>query len=369
MQFLDLKKQYESIKDEIEVSIKRVLDDGVFIGGKEVLEFEKELKEFLGVKNAITLNSGTDALFLSLKALEIGAGDEIITTTFTFIATAEIILNLGAKPVFADIKDDTFNIDPEEIEKRITPKTKAIIPVHLFGKPAEMERILEIAKKHKLYVIEDAAQAIGAKYKGNSAGTMGDTGAFSFFPSKNLGAFGDGGLVTTNNSDLADKIMLLKNHGSSSDSKYFNLVSGINSRLDSIQAAILRVKLKHLNDWNRKRLENSRYYNFQLKEVKEIILPDAFDGDVFNQYTIKAKNRDTLKKYLESKEIATAVYYPLPLHLQPAFKELGYKQGDFPLSEKAGREVLSLPIYPEISKKDQDLIIEAIKSFYQNGKK
>ena len=370
MNFLDLGLQYKSIKGEIDEAIKRVLENTVFIGGKEVEDFEKEVAEFCGVKHAIGLNSGTDALFLSLKALGVGPGDEVITAPFTFIATAEVVSNLGAKPVFVDINPGTFNIDVQKIEKAVTPKTKAIIPVHLFGQMADMDEIMEVARKHNLYVIEDAAQAIGAEYKGRKAGTMGDFGCFSFFPSKNLGAYGDGGMIVTNDDELAEKIRLLKNHGSSPKEKYLNLISGTNSRLDALQAAILRVKLKYLLKWSKERAGKASYYNEKLKGVGGIVTPvTASDRNhIFHQYTIRIKSRGELQKYLREKEIPTMIYYPLPLHLQPAFEYLNYKVGDFPESEKAAKEVLSLPIYPELFEKDQESIAHEIKNYYKNNK-
>jgi dTDP-4-amino-4,6-dideoxygalactose transaminase len=382
IKFLDLTSQYKSIKKEIDKAIKRVLESGQFIGGKEVENFEKEIAKFCRVKYAISVNSGTDALFLSLKALGIGPGDEVITTPFTFIATAEVIANLGAKPVFVDINPKTFNIDSSKIEKAITKKTKAIIPVHLFGQMADMDEIMRIARKYKLFVIEDAAQAIGAEIKLKSqisklktvtkkskvlkAGAIGDLGCFSFFPSKNLGAYGDGGMVVTNNKKLADKIRLLRSHGSSPKEKYFNLTLGTNSRLDAIQAAILRVKLKYLKKWIKKRQEIANYYNQSLKGVGDIKVPEMLPDrtHTFHQYTIRTKYRNELKKYLEKNGIPTMIYYPLPLHLQPAFKYLGYRKGDFPESEKASKEVLSLPIYSEIRLKDKNLVIKKIREFY-----
>ncbi len=377
MKFLDLSAQYKSIKEEIDEAIKRVLENTTFIGGKEVEDFEKEIAEFCGVKHAIGLNSGTDALFLSLKALGVGSGDEVITTPFTFIATAGVITNCGAKPVFADIESSTFNISPERIEGLITPKTKAIIPVHLFGQTADMDEIMDIARKHNLYVIEDAAQAIGAEYRGKKAGlpaealakagTIGDFGCFSFFPSKNLGAYGDGGMIITNSDNLAEKIRLLKNHGSSSKEKYLNLICGTNSRLDALQAAILRVKLKYLSKWSKERAEKAAYYSERLKGVGDIVTPvtESDRNHIFHQYTIRTKSREGLQKSLKEKEIPTMIYYPLPLHLQPAFQNLGLKSGDFPESEKVSKEVLSLPIYPELSKIEQNLIIKRIKEFFK----
>lgn len=371
IKFLDLKAQYNSIKNGVNCAIKKVIDSGDFIGGPQVENFEKEFAKFCRVKHAVSVNSGTDALFLSLKVLEIGNGDEVITTPFTFIATAEAVSNCGAKPVFVDVDPLTFNIDASKIEKAITKKTKAILPVHLFGQVTDMAEIMKIAKKYNLYVIEDAAQAVGAEYKGERAGTIGDLGCFSFFPSKNLGAMGDGGIVTTNNKALNDKIKLLKNHGSSPDQKYKNLILGTNSRLDSLQASILSVKLKYLKKWTEGRKKVAKHYYEKLKEVKEIVLPvvKIAQSHIFHQYTLKLiseKARGGLKNYLLSKGIPTAVYYPLPLHLQPALRYLGYKKGDFPEAEKLANQVLSLPIYPELSAKDQNFIIEKIKEFYSN---
>jgi dTDP-4-amino-4,6-dideoxygalactose transaminase len=367
MIFLDLNNQYKKIEKEINKAIGKVFKNGVFIGGEEVEQFEKEFAKFCNAKHAISVNSGTDALFLSLKALDIKEGDEVITTPFTFIATAETIINCKAKPVFVDIDLNTFNIDASKIEKAITKNTKAIMPVHLFGQMADMGEIVKIAKKYNLYIIEDAAQAVGAKNNNKMAGTMGNLGCFSFFPSKNLGGYGDGGMIVTNNGKLFEKLRLLRNHGSSPKEKYLNLIIGMNSRLDSLQAAILRVKLKYLLKWNKERKKRADYYNQSLKKIKKIILPKIEEENVhvFNQYTIKIKKREDFKKYLQKIGIPTNVYYPLPLHLQPALKYLGYKKGDFPVAEEISKEVISLPVYPELSKKDQDLVIKEIKRFYR----
>jgi len=367
MKFLDLAAQYKLIKKEIDRAVKRVLDKSIFINGPEVENLEKEVAKFCGTKYAIGVNSGTDALYLSLKILGIGRGDEVITTPFTFIATAEVIANLGVKPVFVDIDSETFNIDPLKIEEKITKKTKAIIPVHLFGQMADMTEIMKIVKKHNLFVIEDAAQAIGAEYKKRKAGTIGDLGCFSFFPSKNLGAYGDGGMIVTNNKKLADKTRLLKNHGSSPKDKYKNLILGTNSRLDAVQAAVLRVKLKHLKNWSKKRAENAKYYNRKLKGVGDIITPIVASNrtHIFHQYTIRTKYREQLRKHLEKKGIPTMIYYSVPLHLQPCFKYLDYKKRDLPEAERVAKEVLSLPIYPELKRKEQDYIIQKIKDFYE----
>lgn len=368
MQFLDLKTQYKSIKKEIDEAIRRVLNSSVFIGGSEVESLEKEIAKFCRVKYAVSVNSGTDALFLSLKALGIGSGDEIVTTPFTFIATAEVIANLGAKPVFVDINPNTFNMNSSKIREAITEKTKGIMPVHLFGQMVDMDEIMKIAKKYKLFVVEDAAQSIGAEYKGKKGGTIGDFGCFSFFPTKNLGAYGDGGMIVTNNKRLADKTRLLKNHGSSPKDKYKNLILGTNSRLDVIQAAILRIKLRHLGEWNKRRTENAKYYNKKLKEVGDIITPEILPNriHIFHQYTIRTKYRDQLREHLKKQSIFSMVYYPFSLHLQPAFQYLDYKKGDFPEAEKVAKEVLSLPIYPDLSQKNRDYIVKKIKGFFKN---
>jgi len=368
MQFLDLKAQYKSIEKEINEAIKSVLESSVYIGGKEVESFEKEIADFCDVKFAMGLNSGTDALYLALKALDLKEGDEVITPPFTFIATAEVISSCGAKPVFVDIDPKTFNIDIAKIEKKITKKTKAIIPVHIFGQMTDMDEIMKVAKKHRLYVIEDAAQAIGAEYKEKKAGSIGDFGCFSFFPSKNLGAYGDGGMIISNSEELANKIKLLRNHGSSPNEKYLNLVLGTNSRLDAIQAAILRVKLKYLCEWSKKRGEKADYYTSQFSKLYEIVTPVISSGHthIFHQYTIRVKNgkRDELRKYLVENNIPVMVYYPISLHLQPVMKYLGYKEGDLSEAEKASKEVMSLPIYPELKKEEQDIIIGKINEFF-----
>ncbi len=381
MDFFDLKRQYQNLKIEIDAAVLNVLKSGVFIGGPAVENFEKEAADFLGVKHAIGLNSGTDALVLALKALDIGAGDEVITSPFTFFATAEAIVAAGAKPVFVDIDPRTFNIDADKIESAITKNTKAIMPVHLFGQMADMAAILAIAQKYNLKIIEDCAQAIGAKIsvkrKAQSekekreneikfAGTMGDAGCFSFFPTKNLGACGDGGMVATDNDEVAAKIKMIKSHGSSPEDKYKNLAIGVNSRLDAIQAAILSVKIKYLDQWNDRRAANAAIYNKELAGAGDIQTPPVApqNNHVYHQYTIRTSRRDDLAKYLKSQGIPTMVYYPIPLHLQPALAHLGHKPGDLPESECASTQVLSLPIYPELLLSDIDAIINGIKKFY-----
>ncbi|MGB7533669.1 MAG: DegT/DnrJ/EryC1/StrS family aminotransferase [Halobacteriota archaeon] len=367
--FLDLKRQYRSIKQEIDGAIQRVLESQQFILGQEVEEFERRMVEYCGVKHAVGVASGTDALLLSLKASGISGG--VITTPFTFFATAGAIHNAGATPVFADIEPDTYNINAEEVQKLLDSKSnkmiRAIIPVHLFGQAAEMDALMEIAEEHDLVVIEDAAQAIGEEYNGKKVGSM-TIGCFSFFPSKNLGGYGDGGLVTTNDDELADKIRTLRMHGAKP--KYYHHVVGYNSRLDTIQAAILSAKLNHLEEWTDRRRDNAMFYSNALEDITDdkLELPQIAEGrkHIFNQYTIRVKNgkRDNLKEFLEGQGIGTAVYYPLPLHLQPCFSFLGYKKGDFPAAEKASKEVLSLPVYPELRKEEREHIIDKILEFF-----
>jgi len=367
MEFFDLKKQYQNLKLEIDMAVSRVLEKGVFIGGEEVDGFEKEVARFCGSKFAVALNSGTDALVLSLKALGIKAGDEVIVPAFTYFATADSVAAVGGVPVFADIKKEGFNIDPAKIEKKITSKTKAIIPVHLFGEMADIEAIKTIAQKHNLFVIEDTAQAAGARLGVRRAGAIGDIGCFSLFPTKNLGAYGDGGFVLTDNGDVAQTIRLLRAHGAKPENKYNHLVLGVNSRLDSLQAAIVRVKLRHLDEFNAQRIKNAKYYNEKLKGTGDIVLPKIRDdgSHVFHQYTIRTGRRDALRNHLLKLDVPTMVYFPGPLHLQPAISYLGYKPGDLPQSETAVGVVLSLPIYPELEVSDQDKVITGIKEFFR----
>lgn len=363
MNFIDLKVQYNQIKQEIDSAIKNVVESTQFILGPDVSELEKEIGQYCKTKYAIGVASGTDALLLPLMAIGLTSGDEVITTPFTFIATAEVIAFLGAKPVFVDIDYDTMNIDSSKIEKAITKKTKAIIPVHLYGQCADMDPILEIAKKNNLFVLEDAAQAFGAEYKNKKAGTIGNAGAFSFFPSKNLGCYGDGGMIITNDEKLADKIAMLRVHGSKK--RYEHKYIGINGRLDTIQAAILRVKLRHFENWIKLRKEKFDYYSEKLKDIVLVPEEKEYNKYVCHQYTIRTSKRDELSKYLNDLSIPTAIYYPKPLHLQEAFAYLGYKNGDFPVSERCAREVLSLPFFPEITYEQQDIIIKSIKEFFK----
>ncbi len=370
-----------ALRDELLPVIERLLDSQQFILGSPVETFEAEAASYCGVKYGIGVASGSDALLLSLMAAGIGPGDEVITTPFTFFATASAVVRLGAKPVFADIDPASCNINPSAVEEKITERTRAILPVHLYGQAADMEPILKIAASHGLLVIEDAAQAIGAEYKGKRSGSLGDTGCLSFFPSKNLGGFGDGGMVVTRRQDLADRIRMLRGHGMSP--KYVHKLVGINSRLDALQAVVLSVKLRHLDMWHRHRRENAMRYQvlFQqtsLLQDRTISLPCEMYADktdsaeshthVYNQYVIRAKDRDGLRAYLEAEGVGTEIYYPIPLHLQECFSSLGYGPGDFPESERAARETLALPIYPELTPEMQEYVVDRIKAFYRGGK-
>ena len=361
--FFDLKRQIKRIRPEINAAVKQVIDSGIFILGPQVAALEEEMATFCGTKYAVAVASGTDALHLALISCGIKPGDEVITSPFTFIATAEAIEYVGAKPVFVDIKEDTFNIDPAKIEEKITAKTKAIIPVHLYGQTAEMVSISEIAKKHNLKVVEDACQAIGAEYREKKAGAFGDAGAFSFFPTKNLGCFGDGGIITTNDEKIANEIKVLRNHGSRK--AYHHNIIGFNSRLDAMQAAILRARLRHLAEWTKERNRTALSYR---KFIKSVTLPKEEEKalHVYNQFTIKASNRNELKEKMAEKEIGAMVYYPISLHLQEAFAYLGYKKGNFPVSEKVQEQVLSLPIFPELTTKEIEKVCEVVNQYGQS---
>lgn len=361
--FLDLKAQYAAIRQEITEAVMRTLDSQQFILGPEVDALEKELAEITQCKYATACASGTDALILALLALDIGPGDEVITTPFTFVASAGSIVRVGATPVFIDIEPNTFNIDPRLIEKAITARTKAIMPVHLFGLAAAMDEINAVSSRHGLAVIEDAAQAIGAQDRNRAAGSLGVMGCFSFFPSKNLGGAGDGGLVTTNDAHHAERVKLLHVHGARK--RYEYEIVGMNSRLDAVQAAILRVKLRHLADWNAARRRNAARYrklfeDFNLSGKLTVPQEPQRKTHVYNQFTIRVPNRDSLREKLRSRGVPSEIYYPIPLHQQKAFEYLGYKAGAFPESERASREVLSLPIYPELTEEQQHRVVAAI---------
>lgn len=357
---LDLKGQYASIRDEIREALDRVIESQHFILGPEVEALEKEVAEYSQCRFAVGLSSGTDALLAALMALNIGAGDEVLTTSYSFFATAGVIARLGATPVFVDIEADTFNIDPALIEAAITPRTRAIIPVHLYGQMAEMDAILEIARKRKIPIIEDAAQAIGAERNGRRAGSLGDMGCLSFFPSKNLGGFGDGGMAVTNSAELAERLVMLRNHGFRT--RYHNEILGGNFRLDAIQAAVLRVKLKYLDRWTEGRQRNAALYREHIRSAK---LPVERPGGrhIYNQFVIRSSKRDELMAHLKENEIASEVYYPLPLHLQKCFSDLGYRKGSLPVSENAAETTLALPVYPELTPEMIRFVSSTINSF------
>jgi len=363
LQMVDVLGQYSHIKADVDAAIHKVLESGQFILGKEVGEFERKIAGYLGIGEAVGCASGTDALQLALMALGIRPGDEVITTPFTFVATAEVIGLLGAKPVYVDIDPRTFNIDTHLIERAITPRTRAIIPVHLYGQPAEMDAIIDISRRHGIKVIEDCAQALGASYKGKKVCTFGDVGCISFFPSKNLGAFGDAGMVVSNDKECAARMRIIAAHGSRV--RYYHEVLGINSRLDTIQAAILGVKYAYLDQWNAARKKAAERYTAMLQGtpvVPPYVLPHV--DHIFHQYTLRVPRRDELAAYLKQREIPHAIYYPVPLHLQQAFAMAGNKKGDFPATESATAEVLSLPMHTELTDEQLTYITDSIKGFY-----
>lgn len=368
MKFIDLSAQEARARKAVLKAAARVVARGSFILGKEGRALEEKIAALTGTAHAAGLNSGTDALFLSLKARSIGKGDEVITTPFSFFATAEVIANAGAKPVFVDIEPETFLIDPSKIERAITRRTKAILPVHLYGQMADMVAVNRIARTHKLFVVEDAAQALGASQlhgkRSVRAGAAGDVACFSFFPTKNLGAAGDAGMITTNRTALAERMRLLRNHGSAH--KYRHVMLGYSSRLDELQAAILLAKLPYLARSNRARQKLAARYTAAFAGVAGITTPFVAPGNthIFHQYTLRAAARDGLRAFLEKRGIPTIVHYPLPLHLQPAFAYLKHKKGDLPEAERAAREALSLPLYPGLEKPEQDRVIRAVRSFF-----
>lgn len=363
---LDLTKQFQLIKPEIDSALNTLMGHQQFILGPEVASLEEKMAAYSGTRFAVGVSSGSDALLISLMALGISSGDEVVTSPFTFFATAGVISRLGARPVFADIDPTTFNIDPGKTEDALTAKTKAILPVHLYGRIASMEQLLKLTESKNISLIEDAAQAVGAKSNLGAAGAMGTMGCLSFFPTKNLGAFGDSGMVITNDENLSRRLRNLRMHGSSEQYIYEEI--GGNFRLDALQAAVLLVKLKYLDEWTSKRRNNARRYNalFGETNLPENITPPetSDDGHSFHQYVIRAKDRDKLRSFLKEREIQTGVYYPLPLHLQPCFKHLGYKEGDFPECERASREVLALPVYPELGEDMQEYVVKTIREFY-----
>lgn len=387
---LNLKRQYKNIEEEVNASVLECFKNAQYIMGENVKQFEKEIAEKIGVKHAITVGNGTDALIIALKSLGIKEGDEVITTDYTFFATAEAIRFVGATPVFCDVELDTYNIDPSQIEEKITDKTKAIICVHLFGNACKMDQINDIAKRHNLYVIEDAAQAINSQYKGKNVGNLADLACFSFFPTKNLGCFGDGGMITTNDDDLATIIRALKVHGSGENGmkayailndeevevveqnsgdntvynplKYYNYLIGHNSRLDEIQAAILRIKLKHLDEYTENRRSISHKYIDALKNTS-LVMPTETEGGkhVFHLFILQSENREEIESKLKENGIATGTYYKVPMHLQKAFNDLGYKKGDFPNAEYLSERTFAIPLFPEMNDEEREYIINSIK--------
>jgi dTDP-4-amino-4,6-dideoxygalactose transaminase len=389
---INLKKQYERIKNDISKNVLEILSSANYIMGKNVTAFEKEFAEYTGTKYAISVANGTDALVIALKALGIGEGDEVITTPFTFFATAESISAVGAVPIFVDVRLDTFNIDPNKIKEKITPKTKAIMPVHIFGQSANMDEINEIARKHNLKVIEDACQAVGGEYKGRKNGSLGDIACFSFFPTKNLGCAGDGGMIVTNDDSLATICKGLRTHGSGENgkkaynilnniyerveehndidntvynpSKYYNYLIGYNSRLDEIQAAILRVKLPLLDSWNSKRRENAEFYNVKLANSNIVTPYEAEDiKHVYHMYVLQSEKREELVNHLKEKGIATGIYYPVPLHLQKVYTELGYKEGMLPNAEYLSKRTFAIPVFAELTEDERGYIVKSLKDF------
>ena len=359
---VDLQAQYKKIAGEINEKISHVIQKGDFILGEELELFEKEFANYCGTNYAVGVGSGNDALILSLLACGIKPQDEVITAVNTFAATVEAISFTGAKPVLVDIDPASFNIDLNLLEKAITQKTKAIIPVHLYGQPVNMDKVKEIADRHNLFIIEDACQAHGAEYNNKKAGSFGLASAFSFYPGKNLGAYGDGGMVTTNDKDVEEKVRMLRNHGQKQ--KYSHELKGFTSRLDTIQAGILRIKLKYLDDWNKSRNLLAKMYDELLKGTS-LKTPEVgpLTSHVFHLYVVRSKKRDELLNFLKEKEIYAGIHYPVPIHLLPAFKDLGYKEGDFPVAEQAAKEILSLPIYPELTERSVSFVVDAIKEF------
>lgn len=389
---IDLKRQYKTIKEEADKKVLEILSSAQYIMGENVKEFEKEISEYLGVKHSISVGNGTDALIIALKALGIGEGDEVITTPYTFFATAESISIVGATPVFVDVDIDTYNIDPEKIEEKITDKTKAIMPVHIFGQPCDMDSINKIAKKYNLKVIEDACQAIGAEYKGKMIGGISDIACFSFFPTKNLGCAGDGGMIVTNDDELATICRALKAHGSGENGKkaynllnniveeveedratdntvynplkYYNYLIGHNSRLDEVQAAILRIKLPLLDGWNEKRRENAKFYNQQLSNTG-LVTPheDDYVKHVYHMYILQSEKREELVEFLRENGISTGIYYPVPIHLQKAYTKLGYKEGSLPNAEYLSKRTFAIPMFAELTNEEKEYIVENLKKF------
>ncbi|MCW6035921.1 DegT/DnrJ/EryC1/StrS family aminotransferase [Spirulina subsalsa FACHB-351] len=367
---LDLTRQYQQIDSEVSTQVLEILRSGRYIGGAAVSHFEQVFAQYTGTEYSVGCNSGTDALYLALRVLNIGTGDEVITSPFTFIATAEVISLLGAKPVFVDIDPESYNLDVSQLEAAITERTKAIIPVHLFGRPVVMDALMAIAQRHNLPVIEDCAQATGAEWQGQKVGSIGHLGCFSFFPTKNLGACGDGGAITTNNPDLAAQLRMLREHGSKE--RYIHELIGVNSRLDALQAAILTIKLSHLDQWNEGRSQVAQRYHKLLSPLDTIALPSSPDQGkaVWNQYSIRilAGERDNIRAKLAEQGISTMIYYPIPLHQQPVYQHLNHPPGSFPHSEQVARQILALPMFPELSPSEQERVVDALSAMLPREK-
>ena len=359
----DLKRQYKTIEKSVKDKLSGVFESQSFVLGPETGELERRISEYCGTGHAAGVNSGTDALILALEAMGVGEGDEVVTTPFTFMATAEAIARVGAKPVFVDVDPNTYNIKPDLIQGKITERTKVILPVHLYGLPADMDPIIDVAGKSGVPILEDCAQAIGSEYKGRKAGSMGKAGTLSFYPGKNLGCFGDGGMVVTNSKDICDKIKLLRNHGS--NERYKHNVVGYNSRLDDIQSAVLNVKLDRLDEWIEKRIEIARFYNRELKDLP-VFLPAIPEGSKhsFHLYVLRSQKAGEIISYLGQNGIESRTYYPVPLHLMECFSYLGYKKGDLPEYEKLSSEVISIPVYPELSREEMTYIVSKIRAFF-----
>lgn len=367
--FVDLYAQYQSIKPEIDSAIERVIRETAFIGGTNVDTFEQNYADAYGVKHCISCANGTDAIYIVLKMLGIGIGDEVITVANSWISTSETTGQTGATPVFVDIEPDYYTIDADKIKEKITSKTKAVIPVHLFGQPAEIKKIKQLCDEYNLFLIEDCAQAHFARYKGQYAGTFGDAATFSFYPGKNLGAYGDAGCIITNNDDLAEKCRMYARHGALE--KHRHIMEGINSRLDGLQAAVLNVKLPHIREWNKKRLQHALYYNKLLTGLNDIIIPKIREGatHIFHLYVVRTDKRDALRQYLKEKRIQTTVHYPVALPLMPAYKQLGYTESDIPVAAQYQSQILSLPMFPELTKGQIEYIVMMIMDFYKTSKK
>ncbi len=361
--FLDLKQQYQSIKPEIMAAIEKVLDSGQFVLGDEVKQFENEFAAFSQAKHGIGMNSGTSALHLALLACGVGPGDEVITVAHTFVATVAAIRYIGAHPILVDIDPESYTLDPTKLEAAITPKTKAIMPVHLYGQPADMDPILEIAKKHNLFVIEDSAQAHGAEYKGRRCGSMGDMSGFSFYPGKNLGAYGEGGLVTTQSDELAQKLRMLRDWGQ--EKKYHHVMVGFNARLEGIQGAILRVKLPLLEGWTEARRAVAKRYDAELAGLKHVVLPKAYSDrrHVYHIYAVRVKDRDGFMKFMSDEGVGTAIHYPFAIHTLGGYSDMGFKVGDFPVAEQVASEVVSIPMFPEMTDEMVVAVIAAVKKY------